>query len=448
MVITLCKRLWNIFVLLWIGNLLFWNQLGLSLPAVLFLLPPTMAGYILVQANPRYIFGKRFSKNAEAMMAGYELLLTAATTFLIEIFLYLLLFLWLHAELPLWICITNGVLAALLLFITALNGFIRIMATSKQLGIVMRFALLLTWWIPIVNFFVLAKACKIVRHEYFFEQVREERDNIRQISEICRTRYPILMVHGIFFRDWQIFNYWGRIPAALVRNGARIYYGQQQSAAAIEDSAAEIKSQILRIIAETGCEKVHIIAHSKGGLDARYAISCLGMASYVASLTTINTPHGGCRFVDDILKKSPKGLVKWVSGRYNRMFCKLGDKNPDFYRGVCDLTWERSQAFAVQVPPAQGVLYQSVMSRMKNMWSAGFPLNLGYCLVHRQEGDNDGLVAVASAGYGTYLGTLTGRKRRGISHGDMIDLFRKDIPGFDVCEFYVGIVSSLKQRGL
>ena len=38
--------------------------------------------------------------------------------------------------------------------------------------------------------------------------------------------------------------------------------------------------------------------------------------------------------------------------------------------------------------------------------------------------------------------------RRGLSHGDMIDLFRENIDGFDVREFYVEIVKDLKERGL
>ena len=54
----------------------------------------------------------------------------------------------------------------------------------------------------------------------------------------------------------------------------------------------------MQIIQKTGCEKVNIIAHSKGGLESRYAISQLGLSPYVASLTTINTPHHGCTFVD------------------------------------------------------------------------------------------------------------------------------------------------------
>lgn len=36
----------------------------------------------------------------------------------------------------------------------------------------------------------------------------------------------------------------------------------------------------------------------------------------------------------------------------------------------------------------------------------------------------------------------------GISHGDMIDLMREDVPGFDVREFYMELVKGLKARGL
>ena len=43
---------------------------------------------------------------------------------------------------------------------------------------------------------------------------------------------------------------------------------------------------------------------------------------------------------------------------------------------------------------------------------------------------------------------MTNGKKRGISHGDMIDLNRENIEGFDVREFYVGLVSELKAKGL
>ena len=42
---------------------------------------------------------------------------------------------------------------------------------------------------------------------------------------------------------------------------------------------------------------------------------------------------------------------------------------------------------------------------------------------------------------------ITNSKRRGISHGDVIDLMRENIEGFDVREFYVGLVSELRADG-
>lgn len=61
---------------------------------------------------------------------------------------------------------------------------------------------------------------------------------------------------------------------------------------------------------ETGCQQVNIIAHSKGGLDARAAIAHCGMASCVATLTTINTPHRGCVFAEYLLNHLPDRMVR------------------------------------------------------------------------------------------------------------------------------------------
>ena len=116
------------------------------------------------------------------------------------------------------------------------------------------------------------------------------------------------------------------------------YYGKQQSSRSVADSAGELKTEIERILEETGAEKVNIVAHSKGGLDARYAITHLGLADRVASLTTINTPHRGCKFADVLLGAFPKWLVNFVAARYNSLFHRLGDPAPDFLAGVNDLT--------------------------------------------------------------------------------------------------------------
>lgn len=326
---------------------------------------------------------------------------------------------------------------------------IRLVVSSARLGIVTRLMLILLWWVPIVNVFVIMKASDIAYREYELETQRNELNDIRKESEMCKTKYPILMVHGVFFRDMKYLNYWGRIPRELIRNGAQVYYGNQQSAASVEDSAAELAERITEIVNTTGCGKVNIIAHSKGGLDARYALSALGMDKYTASLTTVCTPHRGCGFADFLLKKSSYALKLFIARHYNDTLKKLGDKSPDFLSAVSDLTEENCRLLNATVTDKEGVLYQSIGTNMKNSKSAGFPLNITYKLAAKFSLlDNDGLVDVESMKWGESFRYIEPQTKRGISHGDMIDLFREDIKGFDVREEYVQIVSGLKQRGL
>ena len=77
-----------------------------------------------------------------------------------------------------------------------------------------------------------------------------------------------------------------------------------------------------------------------------------------------------------------------------------------------------------------------------------FPLNFSYNLVKYFDGPNDGLVSARAFKWGEKYTYVTPVKKRGISHGDMIDLNRENIPGFDVREFYVELVADLKSRGL
>ena len=88
-----------------------------------------------------------------------------------------------------------------------------------------------------------------------------------------------------------MLNYWGRIPKELETNGAVLFHGNHQSAASVPACAQELDARIREIVAETGCEKVNVIAHSKGGLDMRYALSELGTDRYVG---------GGFRRSDDV----------------------------------------------------------------------------------------------------------------------------------------------------
>ena len=63
------------------------------------------------------------------------------------------------------------------------------------------------------------------------------------------------------------------------------------------------------------------------------------------------------------------------------------------------------------------------------------------------DGENDGLVSVTSAAWGERCIRLDTPAPEGISHADMIDMSRHNRPDFDVCEWYVELVSDLKSRG-
>ena len=87
-------------------------------------------------------------------------------------------------------------------------------------------------------------------------------------------------------------------------------------------------------------------------------------------------------------------------------------------------------------------------SRSVSASGGRFPLNLSYHLVNYFDGPNDGLVALPAMKWGSEFTVVSPAKKRGITHGDMIDLNRENIDGFDVRETYVTLVSNLKNRGL
>lgn len=327
------------------------------------------------------------------------------------------------------------------------NGIIRVYLTSVQLGLRYRVLGIVCGLIPIVNLVMLMIIHVRVKQETIFETEKFKLNESRKNDRICATKYPVLLVHGVFFRDNRILNYWGRIPAELEKNGATIYYGEQQSALSIAQSSEELAKKIEEIVTRTGCGKLNIIAHSKGGLDSRYAISKLGCDKYVATLTTINTPHRGCIFAEYLLGACPPRIKNFIEKTYNKMFYALGDNSPDFMSAVKCLTNSYCEQFNKEVLDSPDVMYQSYGSKAVRIRGTRFPLNFSYPVVKKFDGANDGLVALDSAPWGEKFTPIYPPAKRGITHADMIDLNRENIKGFDVREFYVQLVSDLRERG-
>lgn len=267
-----------------------------------------------------------------------------------------------------------------------------------------------------------------------------------------KLKYPILLVHGMGFRDNKYVGYWGRIPEALQKMGCKIYFGNQDSNADIETNGRHLAERINQIIQETGAERVNIIAHSKGGLDSRYAISSLRIDDKVASLTTISTPHHGSKTIDKLMRL-PQWLIMFVCFFVDCWFRLLGDKKPNTYKVLCAFTTDAAEDFNVQNPNCANVLYQSYAFVMKKP-SSDVLMWLPNLVVRSIEGENDGLLTPASVGWGIFKGIYRGVGNRGISHCDEIDMRRKPLSKkigngvSDIVDVYREIVLGLTRNGL
>ncbi len=279
--------------------------------------------------------------------------------------------------------------------------------------------------------------------------MRDMNDTIEKT--VCKTKYPILLVHGAGFRDLKVPVYWGRIPNVLKSHGALVYFGEQDCWASVETNAHALCKRIDAILKETGAEKINIIAHSKGGLEARMAASSLGYGEKIASVTTIGTPHRGSKTFTKFLR-APRMVFSIAAFAVNNWIRLVGDKKPDFQRVCEEFAVSHMERFNAENPDVPGVFYQSVAGVMKHPFS-DINLSTACFVLNRIEGPNDGLVSAESATWGERCIRICGNTRRGISHLDEIDLRRmafshktgQDVR--DITDFYVELVHDLKNRG-
>jgi len=267
----------------------------------------------------------------------------------------------------------------------------------------------------------------------------------------CETKYPLVFIHGAGFRDLKWPVYWGRIPGVLQKRGATIYYGLQDGWASVETNAEALAARIDEIRAETGAEKVNLIAHSKGGLEARMVASSLGYGEKIASITTIATPHRGSKTLDRLMML-PRSMFSLAAFAVNNWIRVVGDKKPDFLK-VCEgFTTAHMEQFNRENPDVPGICYQSYACVMSHPLS-DINLSTANYVLNRIEGPNDGLVSVESAVWGERVHILRSTAFRGISHLDAVDFrrlpfSRKAGDGVsDICDVYLELVKDLKERG-
>jgi len=231
--------------------------------------------------------------------------------------------------------------------------------------------------------------------------------------------YPLILAHGITRPDYLIdfiarkfnlhdynhvydkFHYFKGIASFLKQHGFEVYHTSVSFAANVETRARDLTREIQKILAATGHEKVHLIGHSMGGLDARHAIVNHGMAEKVASVTTLGTPHLGASVADWFIENGALNLIFNALGKVINL------------EGFKDLTTAACGAFNDSARDAEaenGVIYQVYASSHQREFTF-LPFQKSWQITYDHEGDNDGLVSVPSQKWEKCLTAKTGAQK-------------------------------------
>ena len=251
-----------------------------------------------------------------------------------------------------------------------------------------------------------------------------------------KTKYPIILAHGILYDSF------GKIDKVLREVGYTVYLAKTDCVGKIETNALQLKAQIEDIIKKENCEKVNIIAHSKGGLDTRFMMAHYGMDEKVASVTFLCTPHKGSE-VATKLYSMPKFFRKPIAFTLNTFYKIRGDKKPNVLAACCQLTSSRLDK--LKTPEHYGHVfmqsYSTAMEKPSDDFLMGIPL-----LVSRRYGDgkSDGLVTEESSKFAEYKGRCIDES---YSHTEMVDWGLKKKKKWKVYAFYINLCDDLANRG-
>ena len=288
-------------------------------------------------------------------------------------------------------------------------------------------------------------------------------------NQPCETKYPIVLVHGAFFKDENMLgiNYWWGIPDALEEEGATVYVTQQDTFNGLSERSLQVAAELGELFAlHPEWKKVNLIAHSMGPLDCRNVISNLDIPgkgpakNYIASLTSISGTHRGSEVADllwsmykgiPILGSAVGDLIMAAVDAFASVFY-YNEEDQDTMKLLYSLTSDYvTEVFNPAAPDVDGIYYQSWAGKVTGIgfnWDNLIVGPLWIIMNLMGAGDNDCLVSVESAKWGEFRGIITaGLGSDGVSHFNEINHFFGNTPGIDIPEFYVDVVKDLKKKG-
>lgn len=163
-------------------------------------------------------------------------------------------------------------------------------------------------------------------------------------SNYTDTRYPIVLVHGMFgFDSIAGVDYWYGIASDLRKYGADVYTTQVPALDSTIARGEALLPQIQAIAAVHG--KVNLVGHSHGGPTARY-ISRV-RPDLVASVTSVGSPHKGSPVADLIYGSPAESLAASLGDALGGLIDLLsgGGYDQDLRSSLYSLTTEGSAEF-------------------------------------------------------------------------------------------------------
>ncbi|MFB6097878.1 MAG: esterase/lipase family protein [Salinibacter sp.] len=207
---------------------------------------------------------------------------------------------------------------------------------------------------------------------------------------------------------------------------------------------AQWNERLTHVLDETATDQLLLVAHSMGGLDARYLISEMGWHEVVDVLVTVSTPHRGSAVASLVLDQ-PDLVREWISDVADWVGTHiLEDGSANIRKALEELTPEyMTTTFNDVVPNHPDVEYWSYGCRAGKGTDVPVAPLFQYLnrYLHEREGPNDGIVSVKSARWGEYQGTVNA------DHGQQVGISSGLTTDFDSNAFYTSIVQHLADEG-
>ena len=281
-----------------------------------------------------------------------------------------------------------------------------------------------------------------------------------------QLEHPIVLHHGMAgFRELGPLRYFSAAPEHLRRLGYEVFLTHVQPIHGSEVRSEELEQQLRCINRIAGSDGVHLVGHSQGGIDGRLVASRQGDERLIVSFTGLAVPHRGSAAADLFLSLPLAGrgpitqaLMLVYSGLAGRP-----DAEADLNRQMVELSPAHMVTFNAQTPDHPRVVYRSwagrsVASRLSRdigseACDPGVHANpsgrdivdplfaLLQPTVTREQGPNDGLVAVSSAKWGRFMGCVPA------DHLDEVGMMGDSAPqrfsGFSYLELFETIAQDL-----